>query len=366
MTRVSLFLFLVLTLCTGCRSEGLVYLNLRHLNEVDYADSAAVLAMWDELHAASTLQGIVNRKRPRLYVDYVMNGQKAIDAHWWNLYRCKGEWLADFDTLTLSTVEEAVEHFARELRGVVAYDSHVASTSNVASAVAGIENLLAVRYDPSPGSLYSRLCLFGPRLPVQVWLVREDGAPLFTGSGTLPDCKRASSGSVKCDPYLWFIERYMKTGRCTARCAGYYPDQMWRKTPTRVNRNHHQLTNHDFFVSRKGFFFDLSPWGDEPATDDPAQPLGTDLRTLQELLHIADSLGKGEKMCHIGGFPAWAFKYTNHVGGKHQDVDTEWEFSELISHYNAFKDAAYNLNGQKVCDSYRGIVIKNGRKSVKR
>ena len=92
-------------------------------------------------------------------------------------------------------------------------------------------------------------------------------------------------------------------------------------------------------MSRKGFFFDLSPWGDEPATDDPSQPVGTDLRTLQELLHTADSLGGGKRMCHIGGFPAWAFKYTKRVGGTHEDVDTEWEFSELISHYNAFKDA---------------------------
>ena len=150
-------LFIIMAVCTGCRGEEMVYLNLQHLNQVDYADSAAVLAMWDELHAASTLQGIVNRKKPRLYVDYIINGQKAIDAHWWNLYRRKGEWLAGRDTLTLFSVEEAVKHFAGELEGVVAYDTRVASTSNVASAVAGIENLLAVRYDKGPSSLYSRL-----------------------------------------------------------------------------------------------------------------------------------------------------------------------------------------------------------------
>lgn len=337
--KVSLLFFLIAAFCSGCRAEVLVYLNLRHLGAVDYADSTAVLALWDELHVASTLQGIVNRKRPRLYVDYITNGQKAIDTHWWHLFRRKGEWLAGHDTLTLFSVEEAVAHFRKDLRGVVAYDTNVASTSNVASAVAGIEDLLAVRYDVTPGSLYSRLCLAGPRLPVRKWLVREDGTSLFTGEGNLPGCKRASSGSVKCDPYLWFIEHYMKTGRCSGRCAGYYPDQMWRSMPSRTNPNHHQLTNHDYFVSRKGFFFDLSPWGDEPATDDPSQPVGADLRTLQELLHTADSLGGGKRMCHIGGFPAWAFKYTKRVGGTHEDVDTEWEFSELISHYNAFKDA---------------------------
>ena len=337
--KVSLLFFLIAAFCSGCRAEVLVYLNLRHLGAVDYADSAAVLAMWDELHVASTLQGIVNRKKPRLYVDYITNGQKAIDAHWWHLFRRKGEWLAGRDTLTLCSVEEAVAYFRKELRGVVAYDTNVASTSNVASAIAGIEDLLAVRYDVTPGSLYSRLCLAGPQRPVRKWLVWKDGTSLFTGEGNLPDCRRTSSGSVKCDPYLWFVEHYMKTGRCSGRCAGYYPDQMWRSMPSRTNHNHHQLTNHDYFVSRKGFFFDLSPWGDEPATDDPSQPVGTDLRTLQELLHTADSLGGGKRMCHIGGFPAWAFKYTKRVGGTHEDVDTEWRFSELISHYNAFKDA---------------------------
>ena len=181
--KSGLVLILFLIACLGCRGEQLVYLNLRHLNQVNYADSAAVLAMWDELHAASTLQGIVNRKRPRLYVDYVMNGRTAIDQHWWNLYRRKGEWLAGRDTLTLYSVQEAVMHFAHELDGVVAYDSRVASTSNVASAVAGIDNLLALRYDSSAESLYSRLCMAGPHLPVRVWLVNQDGTSLFTGEG---------------------------------------------------------------------------------------------------------------------------------------------------------------------------------------
>ncbi|MCR4921950.1 MAG: hypothetical protein K5945_09670, partial [Bacteroidaceae bacterium] len=234
---------------------------------------------------------------------------------------------------------EAVGQLRKEVRGVVVYDPLVASTSNVASAVAGIEQLIAVRYDPRPTSLYSRLCLSGPRLPVKRWLVNPDGSPLFSGQGLIPGTQRPSSGSVKCDPYLWFIEHYMKTGRCPADYAGYYPDQFWRTKPARVNPNHHQLTNHDFFVARRGFFFDLSPWGDEPATDDTLQPSGTDYRTLCELLSTADSLGRGRRMCYIGGFPAWAFKYTKRVGGHHEDVATEWQFSELISHYNAFKDA---------------------------
>ena len=99
------------------------------------------------------------------------------------------------------------------------------------------------------------------------------------------------------------------------------------------------MSNHDFFVSKRAFFFDLSPWGDEPATDDPSQPVGTDLQTLREMLLLAYQQNKHEKMCYIGGFPSWAYKYTMHASGIHDDVPTEWEFSRIISAYNAFKDA---------------------------
>lgn len=317
----------------------LVYLDLRPLLHTDYTDSLALLDAWDQLHTVSTLQGIVNRREPRLYIEYVECDGRSIDAYWWHKYRAPGEWLGGRDTLCLHTVEEAVLYFCSQLRGAVVYDSFVPSTSNVASAVAGVEDLLALRYDPRPSSLYSRLVgRSGAPLPVGCRLVGEDGTPLFTARDTLPGTERPSSGSLKCDPYLWFIEHYMKTGRIDGRYAGYYIDQTWRKVATRGPLNHHTLTNHDFFVSRSGFFFDLSPWEDE-ATDDPSQPTGTDHATLCELLDEAYRLRQGQTPGYIGGFPAWAYKYTTHAGGRHQDVETEWHFAELISRYMTFKDA---------------------------
>ena len=316
-----------------------VIFDLRYTLAYDLNDSIQTLNVWDDIHTVATLQGIVNRNEPRLYINYVAESGIEIDAYWWNKYRKKGEWLYGRDTVVIGSIEELVAHFRNDIAGAVVYDPLVAATSNVASAVAGIESLIAIRYDARPQSLYSRLVSGGLQLDVKKWLVGQNGKPLFTGSGMVPDTHRPSGGSIKTDPYIWFIEKYMKTGKCNAQYGAYYIDQKWRDKPRATVPNHHTLTNHDFFVSRKAFFFDLSPWGDEPATDDPSQPTGADLAVLKEFLAEAYRYNRGKKMCYIGGFPAWAFKYTKHAGGKHDDVPTEWEFSRIISAYNAFKDA---------------------------
>ena len=320
------------------RQEPIVYIDMRYTLKADYRDSMAVIGVWDDLHAISALQGIVNRDKPRLYIEYVETNGRSIDAYWWNRYRRTGEWLNGRDTLRLERVEEVVRHFRHLLHGVVAYDSNVASTSNVASSLAGVENLLPLRWDARPTSLYQRLTCGQDALEIREWLVNSDGSSLFTGKGQIPGTTRTSSGSQKCDPYLWLLERYMKTGRMDGRYAGYYQDQLWRRKPLAAPTNHHTLTNHDFFISRKAFFFDLSPWPDE-ATDDLNQPTGTDYHTLCEMLQQAHNLRHNTAPCYIGGFPEWAYKYTKRAGGKHADVDTEWQFAELISKYMAFKDA---------------------------
>lgn len=315
-------------------------LDLRTLNELDLKEQEKAEQLWDIMHTTATLQGIVNRNSPRLYIRYVKNGQgENVDDYWWNKYRQAGQWLAGRDTIAYTELSYVVTVFRKEIRGVVVYDSKVASTSNIASSVAGIENLIAVRYDISPNSLYTRLVLQGPKLAVKCWLVNKDGSSLFTGKGRIAGTGQPSTGSLKIDPYVWFIEKYLKKGLCNTEYAAYYIDQFWRTDPTRTVTNHHQLTNHDFFVSKKAFFFDLSPWGDEPATDDPTQEEGLDLQILKTFLQEAYKQNKGEKFCYIGGFPSWIYKYTQHAGGKHEDVATEWEFSRIISAYNAFKDA---------------------------
>ena len=335
---VTIFLFLV-TSCDKRNPDAIGIFDLKYTLKYDLKNSAQVLSLWDDIHAISTLQGVVNRDKPRLFINYVIESGMEIDSYWWDKYRQNGEWLYGKDTVVYSDIIALLKAYKDNINGVVVYDSEVASTSNVASAVAGIENLIALRYDLSPNSLYTKLVLQGPELEVKVRLINENGTPMFSGHGIIPGTNRQSTGSVKNDPYIWFIEKYMKTGLCNGEFGAYYIDQKWRDNPKAAVMNHHTLTNHDFFVSKRAFFYDLSPWGDEPATDDVSQPVGTDLATLKEFLFEAYKLNNGERMCYIGGFPAWAFKYTKHAGGKHEDVPTEWEFSRIISAYNAFKDA---------------------------
>ncbi len=333
---------LVLSLFTGCNNKSantIAYIDFSDFWDYSAINSNQMVQMWDQLHTTATLQGVVNRHSPKIYINYVKNEMMEADRFWWNYYRQEGRWLADRDTITYSNVVSLVEAFSDKIDGAVVYDSNIPSTSCVASAVAGVENLVAVRYDTSKGSLYDQIIVNGPKLEVKVWLVNSDGTSLFTGKGTIPQTSRESSGSLKNDPYIWFIENYMKKDKCSGEYGAYYLDQYWRQNPSAAPMNAHCLTNHDFFVSRKAFFFDLSPWADEAATDDPTQKIGTDFNTLIEMLKEAYRLNKGEKMCHIGGFPAWAYKYTQHAEGSHQDVATEWEFSRIISAYNAFKDA---------------------------
>ena len=320
-------------------TDPIAYLDLSYMWNYSPDNPKQVNEMWDILHSVATLQGIVNRNAPHIYINYVKNEFMEVDRYWWDLYRQKGKWLNRRDTVYYTDIVKLTEDYKEKIRGAVVYDTNVASTSCVASAVAGIEDLIAIRYDTSEGSLYHRLIMNGPKLEVKVWLVNHDGTSMFTGQGQIPQTDRPSTGSIKNDPYIWFISNYMKRNRCSGEYGAYYLDQYWKQSPQSAPMNAHCLTNHDFFVSHRAFFFDLSPWADESATDEKAQPVGSDFSTLTEMLNEAYRINRGKKICHIGGFPAWAYKYTRHAGGSHEDVATEWEFSRIISAYNTFKDA---------------------------
>lgn len=333
----------LLALCPGragatSKPPAMIYTyDARPLRQLDLKDPKNATKVWDTLHLLAALQGLANRQSPRLYLFLCTEFGVDTDQFWFDWFRGEDGWLKRAEAKPLSSVAEALQVFRRHYRGLVVYDPRVPATSNVASTVAGCDALLPVRYDASPGSLYMTLTR-QLRLPVRLWLVNPDGTSKFTGQGLIPDINVASSGSAKVDAYRWALAKYLTTRRCDARYAAYYVDAHWQKLPRNAAPDMHTLSNHDYFIAHRAFFFDLSPWGDETPNDDPTQPMGADraalLRVLRELHEQA-----GGQIIKIGGFPPWPFKYTATVGGKHDGVPTEWEFTRLISQFNAYKEA---------------------------
>ncbi len=313
--------------------------DLTHLHRIDVSDPVARRRAWDELHLVTALQGIVNRSAPRLYLLFVGEDAKgATDRYWLEHLRQPGEWLHRAQMEKVNDLLELVRRFRRSFRGLVVWDERVPATALVASTAAGVDNLLPVRYDPDPDSLYSRLTRGKEALPVRVSLIKQGGEPLFTGKGSMGPLALPSTGSAKCDALMWAVGTYLRRGKCNPGLLGYYSDASWLTGRVKLPIERTMLCNHDYFIARKGFFFDLSPWDDGKPIDDPEQPQGTDVRTLRAILSASYDL-TGGGMTHIGGFVPWDFKYTEAVGEPHGAVESEWRFVEIASCFNAYLDA---------------------------
>lgn len=328
---------------TEQKSEKVLHtFDLTYTLKLDRTDPVQCRKIWDDAHFVSSIQGIVNRSKPQLYLYFVGGDNAKTDRYWLDKLQAKGEFLADYTLQPIPDLASLVETFRHSIKGLVVYDENVASTSNVASTIAGVENLACIRFDKHPDSLYHWLAVDpnGPKLPVKVWLVNKDGSSIFTGKGTIPGSATASTGSPKCDAYIWAKEQYLDTGKCDPAVMGYYIDAYWLKQPGGYIPNH-TLSNQDYFIAKKGFMFDLSMWDDEVPVDDKTQPIGADYKTLSAILRSCWEQTKGKKMIHVGGFLPWDKKYTN-VGtssGKHDPVPGEWHYAEILSCYNAYMDA---------------------------
>jgi hypothetical protein len=344
--RTGFALAMCMVLCVGVgRGASLpppsvVYTHsAEELNRLDLRSVTNAAQLWDTLHVLTALQGIVNRDEPLLYLFYCSEFGVATDHFWFDWLRSDHGWLKNAEVRPLPSLESVVSKFRDRIKGVVVYDGNVPATSNLGSTAAGLDDLLPVRWDSAPGSAFD-LLVQRLKLPVKLWLVEPDGKPKFTGIGRVPDSERVSSGSAKVDACYWGLEHFLRSGRCHKGVGAYYVDSWWIQHPRQADPTMHTLSNHDYFIARRAFFFDLSPWADEAPNDDPRQPLGADHKALLEVLSALYQQADGG-ITKIGGFPPWPFKYTTHSSpaGKHEGVPTEWEFSRLISQFNAYKEA---------------------------
>ncbi len=339
---------LIPLLCAAVRSsaaappaEPVVSYDATALFKLNLANETQRRRFWDESQLLFALQGLVNRDAPRLFVRYVA----APDDFWWGEMTRPGGWLVDRRIEKIDSLEALLKRFRNAYRGVVVWDERVPATSNLASTIAGCDQLLPVRYDPRPESLYAWVTgVLGEGIP-KVRLLASDGEPLFTGKGTIPGTELSSTGSAKCDAYHWLIEHYLRTGRANPHRLGYYLDAYWLKCWNVSDPVNATLCNHDYVIAQRGVLFDLGLWQDEAPVDDPHQPHGTDEATLKALLRAAWDRFQGDGVMHVAGFVPWAYKYTSFrsatatAGGSHAEVPTEWRYAEILSCFNAYMDA---------------------------
>ncbi len=308
---------------------------------LDVSNPEALRRHYDKVMLATCLQGIVNRETPRLFVRY----NTEPDDFWFEKMTEPGAWLADRKVERVGSVAELLAKFPEAVKGLVVWDERVPATSNVAATVAGVDDLLAVRFDESEGSLYREMT----SAPIEFKVVRrflaDDGTPLFTGTGKIPETSRESTGSAKNDAYVWLLENCIKPGKTNDRILGYYIDAFWLQCANAQPLSNHTLNNLDYLMAHRAAIVDLNVWDDEASVDDPKQPPGTDAKTFREILAAMVKANRQKNMIAVFGFPPWAFKYSDaasngwNAGGRHGAVLTEWKFSETITAHNGYMDA---------------------------
>ena len=287
-----------------------------------------------------SLQGLVNRDytegKPVIYINDDSN-----DKFWMDYILSTDKMMNGYQTVKITSFDQFLDIFKTQIKycGIILWDPDVPSTANVSATICGLDGYIPVKNDTSSTGLLTRL-------KKENIAQKMDLTGKFTGKGTIPDTKIKSSGSSKCDAYLWAVEKYML--RCSNKYIAYMPDGAGCVPTNRIyidgphdanSAGGNSIQNHDYLIARRCFFYDLSPVATEAPCDDLKQPLGTDTDTLKLILMKRYEYANGEFGQNIG-FPPWWLKYTTHNNmGSLADTVVEWMCSELLTSYNLAKEA---------------------------
>ena len=153
---------IVMAICIGvsspavlCDETPIVYYDMTPLFKLDLSDPLELRRFYDETLLVASLQGLVNRHHPQLYIRYI----KDIDDFWWARMTEENGWLYDRKIQHINQLSDLLSHLKDSYRGVVVWDETVPATSNIANTIAGCDDLLSIRYDTSPDSLYQRIVM---------------------------------------------------------------------------------------------------------------------------------------------------------------------------------------------------------------
>lgn len=302
---------------------------------------------YDLFRFTTCLQGLLNREKPQLFLLW-----EEHDRFWLDYMTGQGKFMEHEPIMTAETVEDVLRIFTDFIRdgGLIFWDEDVPSTLNAATTACAVLGYLPIRAGNAANIVQS----------ITSAEVVIDLRGRFTGEGIVWETDEPSTGSAKCDAYVWALTKFMKD--CADDLLELSPDGMkWRDSePFYPDMGNAFVPNMDYAVTRRAFTFDLFCFGDEAPYDDSTQPVGCDLRVMKRILTEQYNKTNGEKMTTVCGFNPWHIKYTTHGGrGTHEPVESEWRLSEILSAYNCIKDAdAAGYCGLANASVYRHYPLK--------
>lgn len=311
---------------------------------------------YDAARLAAAIQGSVNREFPSLYFLW-----QESDTFWLEYMTGSDKFLHGIPIRHIGGFDAFLEIYGDFIksRGICAWDSDVPATVNAATTVCGVDGYIPIRYSTAKNSILTQVT---DKTKAEIKINLRG---VFTGTGIIYDTDLPSSGSKKCDAYLWAIEHYIEKTNprllfYTLDAASwdgerlYYPDL-----------GNAFVFNHDYAIANKAFVFDLYSYDDEAPCDDPGQPLGTDLSVMKKILRHKYDQTHGSEMITVCGFNPWQQKYTDYNNkSNHGGVEAEWRFTEILSAYNCIKDAdAYGYCGLANASVFMHFPLKASYKN---
>ncbi len=293
----------------------------------------------DVARLVSSLQGLLNREVATNRVALVIADDYSVT--WLPYLQEHSDLLAGMtNTVSITSFDEFLRVFRAQIIecGLLLWDPDVPSTANVAETICGLDGPLPVKYLTGENSLYNRLLALGAKPKLSL-------VDKFTGKGLIPGTSLLSTGSVKCDPYLWALEKY--SARCSSGYLVYTPDgasstegnPIYEKDEHSKSLDYNHSFGYDYGIYRRAFFFDLTPIDTEAPCDDPNQIIGTDAATLRAIL-LNRYYRAGGEFGEVVGFPPWQLKYTTHNNwGSVIDTAVEAAFTSFVTCYNCYMDA---------------------------
>lgn len=345
---------------------------------------------YDIANLVTTLQGLVNRDGQHLFVRFRQPDSrfpKDTDKEWLDFLTDDGQWLEGKEVVTVKSPMTLLKLFDEYYTGFAAWDPAVPATVNGAATACGVEGLLPVRYSTVRNSLYwyvKNNAAFANK-PVKV-----DLGGKFTGEGTVYGTDVASTGSRKNDVYLWAKAQYLDTHKTASHLMAYHVDAYASNTvfAAYADLQNMYLSNRDYYIANKAFFFDLSPLISEVPDDDPDQAkifggvtqlttdISIDYNTLTAIMTAQAQYAASKDATlpiDVGGFTPWTLKYTRFTNPEAAgEVDVEWATVRVFSMYNAFVNAdAPGYTGMANASIYQNYPMseegyhQKGAKTVK-